>query len=106
MLDAIIKSMEEIKKRGIACNMTVECYGDGLRFGSYIATNNEPSPSHLKHESLGEVLERFNDYLKNSKGECVKFWQDQLERAAKSKAEAQDKLIYLTDWKVGESNES
>ena len=103
MLDAIMKSMEEIKKRGTACNMSVECYGDGLRFGSYIATNNEPSPSHLKHESLSEVMERFDAYLEDNKGECIKFWQDQIERAEKSKAEALDKVIYLMDWEVGEA---
>ena len=102
MLDAIIRSMEEIRKRGIHCTMSVESMEEGIRYASYIATGNEPSPSHLKHENMSEVLERFDSYLKNNKTELIKYWQGEMQRHKDSLWKAQDKLISLVDYEIVE----
>ena len=102
MLDAIIRCMEEIRKRGIHCTMSVESMKGGIRYASYIATGNETTPSHLKHENMREVLVRFDNYLKNNKAEVIKFLQDEMKRHNDNARRAQDKLVALVDYEIVE----
>jgi len=97
VLDSIMIAMRDIELRtGSACTFQVATYGD-KPFQTYIASNDHSEPRYgltnfIKHDTLEECLERFENYIKDSKGEVVAMLKDNI-LSLNNKLEAQHKRL-------------
>ena len=97
IIEEITQRMTKINSRGKYCTFSFKSSEGVLKYESYIATGNESGPSHLHHETLNQVVLRFNRYLENSKGECIVHLTQELARHRVSTDSIQAKLDSLLE---------
>lgn len=80
ILQKIITAQSKLYEMGLCSTFEVQRYSSGIGYQSYISTSNEGSPSHVKHDSLDKVLERFELFILDNKAEVIKHHEDSIKR--------------------------